>query len=221
MKRWRIRLLGFLARLVYGVVVKTVRPVFAGDGAAVSAAMERGEPLIFAFFHGQLAMMQAPYRGRRGLAIQMSRSGDGEIVARAIAPYGIEPIRGSSSRGGVSSLRALVEAMERGRDLGFACDGPRGPFHVVKAGVVHAARLTGARVFPVAAAPGRGFVFARSWDRFTIPLPFTRVFLAFGEPFSVARDADDAVVEAIRAGLEGELRRLFAIAESRARGSLD
>ena len=216
MKRFRIRLLGFLGRLLYGAVLKTIRPVFGADGAAVSAAMARGEPLIFAFFHGQLAMMQAPYRGRRGLAIQMSRSGDGEIVARAIAPYGIQAIRGSSSRAGVSSLRVLLEAMEQGRDLGFACDGPRGPYHQVKAGVAHAARLTGARVFPVGAAPRRGMVFAKSWDRFTIPLPFTAVFYAFGTSFTIARDADDAAVEAARAGLERELETLCGRAAARA-----
>lgn len=175
--------------------------------------MERGEPLIFAFFHGQLSMMQAAYRGRRGLAVQMSLSGDGEIVARAAAAYGILPVRGSSSRRGTGSLKALVDAFEAGRDLGFACDGPRGPYRTVKPGVVFAGMMTGARIFPVAAAPRRGITLRKSWDRFTVPLPFARFHVVLGEPLRLARDADDATLEIARAGLEVELRRLSDEAE--------
>ena len=193
-----------------------MRTRFGPDGADVLLAMERGEPLIFAFFHGQLSMMQPPYRGRRGLAVQMSLSGDGEIVARAVAAHGILPVRGSTSRRGTASLKAMVDAMESGRDLGFACDGPRGPYRTVKPGVVYAGMMTGARIFPVAAAPRRGITFRKSWDRFTVPLPFTRIDVVVGAPLRLARDADDATLESARAGLESELRRLSAEAEGRA-----
>lgn len=213
----RAAVLGFLGSLAYGFVRRSMRMRRGADFDPIREQVARGERAIFAFFHGQLAMMERPYpEGGPGLSIQVSRSRDGEIVSRALAPYRIRAVRGSSSRGGVASLRALVEELEGGRDLGFACDGPRGPRHVVKPGVVHAAMLCGAPIFPLAACPRWRFVFARSWDRFTIPLPGSAVYYAVGAPLRVPRDAGDEALESARARLEGELRRLSTVAEQRA-----
>jgi len=213
----RVAILGFLGSLVYGLVTRSMRMRRGPDFDPIREQVARGERAIFAFFHGQLAMMERPYpEGGPGLSIQVSRSRDGEIVSRALAPYRVQAVRGSSSSGGAASLRALVDALEGGRDLGFACDGPRGPRHVVKSGVVYAAMMSGAPIFPLAACPRWRFVFERSWDRFTIPLPGSEVYYAVGAPIRLDRDADDEALEAARARLEGELRRLTELASQRA-----
>src|SRR5438105_5568452 len=163
--RLRIAVAAFAARLLYGLVYKTIRPVLGDDARDALAAFERGERLVFAFWHGQLAMIQAPYRGRAtGICIQVSRHSDGEIIARAVRPYGIRAARGSATRGGIASVREMLEAHREGYDLAIAVDGPRGPLHEAKPGAIRLAQATGARLFPVACAPRRGHVFA-SWDR--------------------------------------------------------
>ena len=118
-----------------------------------------------------------------------SRSRDGELVARYVRHFGLSTVRGSSSRGGGSALRALVGAIQNGVDVAIVPDGPRGPREQLQPGVVTLAALSGAPVVPLAigARPARRL---RSWDRFLVPLPFARCVLAFGAPMRVDRDAD-------------------------------
>lgn len=218
-KRLRIALLGGLARGLYGLVRRTIRPAFAADGAELLAAFAANERVIVAFWHGQLAMLQPGYRGRgAGICVQVSRHSDGEIIARAIRPHGIRAARGSASRGGLASVREMVEARREGYDLAMAPDGPRGPLHRAKPGAIRLAQSTGSRLFPVAAAAERRWVFRRSWDQFTVPMPFTRVHYAIGGVVSVPREADEGAIEIKRAALERELDRLTEVAERRARG---
>jgi len=215
--RIRVALLGFAARCLYGLVKNTIRPVVGPDAREVLAAFENNERIVIAFWHGQLAMLQAGYRGRgAGICVQVSQHSDGEIITRAVLPFGIRVARGSATRGGLTSVRGMLEAHRQGYDLAIAPDGPRGPIHRAKPGATRLAQATGARLFPVACAPRRGAVF-RSWDRFTVPLPFTRVYYVAGTPLSVPRDADEEAVERARIALEQELSRATREAERRAR----
>jgi hypothetical protein len=216
-RRLRVAFLAFAATGLYGLVKGTIRPVVGPDAAEILEAFERNERIVIAFWHGQLAMMQKPYRGRgAGICIQVSRHSDGEIITRAVRPFGVRTARGSATRGGVASVRDMLDAFREGYDLAMAIDGPRGPFHQAKPGAIRIAQATGARLFPVAAAPRHGWRF-RSWDRFIVPRPFTRVHYTAGRAIALSRDTDDAAIEAARADLERELNRLTAEAERRAR----
>jgi hypothetical protein len=216
-RRLRLAALGLAARALYGFLKLTVRPVTFADAEEIFRTMARNERIIVAFWHGQLAMVQIPYRGP-GVCIQVSRHDDGEIISRAVRPYGIRTARGSATRGGVASLREMLRAFGEGYDLAVACDGPRGPLHQAKIGAVQLAQATGVRLFPIACAPRRGWVSHRSWDRFTIPRPFTRVYYAVGEPMLIRRDRIEGTTEEARRRLESELNRLTEEAERRARG---
>ena len=218
-KRLRVALLAYAATGLYGLVKATIRPVIGADAKEILEAFDKNERIVVAFWHGQLAMMQKPYRGRgAGICIQVSRHSDGEIITRAVRPFGVRTARGSATRGGVASVRDMLAALRDGYDLAMAIDGPRGPRHQAKPGAIRLAQATGTRLFPVAAAPRSGWR-ARSWDRFVVPRPFTRVYYTAGRPISLAKDADDAAIEAARAGLESELIRLTAEVERRAQES--
>ncbi len=216
--RFPVAVLGFTARLVYGLVQKTIRPVVVGDDShQLLDAFAKNERVLVAFWHSQLGMIQAAYRGRaKGICIQVSRHSDGEIVARATRAYGIRAARGSATRGGIASAREMLEAHREGYDLAIAADGPRGPRQRAKPGAIRLAQVTGARLFPVACAPRRGHAFA-SWDRFVVPLPFTHVYYTGGAPLSVTREADEQAVEQARERLERDLTRLTTEVERRAR----
>jgi len=189
---------------------KTVRIRFA-NAEELFARWERGEQVIVAFWHDRVVMMPIAYRGRK-LCIMNSQHRDGEIATRALARWGIRSVRGSATRGGAVGFMQLVNAFRDGYDLAVVPDGPRGPRHVAKLGVIHLARATGAPIFPVSYAATRKRQL-RSWDRLLIPLPFSRVVFVAGEPLAVPRHTDDDELEAKRLALEARLNDVTARAE--------
>ncbi|MFQ5784753.1 MAG: lysophospholipid acyltransferase family protein [Alphaproteobacteria bacterium] len=171
-------------------------------------------PFILAFWHGRLMMM--PYCWPRGRAMNMliSRHPDGRIVARVIARFGLASVEGSSGGDGSAALRAALRALARGECVGITPDGPRGPRMRASAGVVELARLSGAPVLPAAFAASRRRLL-ESWDRFVVPLPFSRGVFVWGAPVEVARDADAAAREAARRAVEDGLNAVTAEADCR------
>jgi lysophospholipid acyltransferase (LPLAT)-like uncharacterized protein len=166
------------------------------------------EPWCLALRHGQQFGLLAWPR-RRAVVALVSRSSDGELLARALARLGLGAVRGSSSRGGAGALLGLVRRLRRGGvDAAFAVDGPRGPASIVRPGALAAARGAGGLVVPIACAARPAFVFARSWDSFELPLPFARVGIVLGEPIAPTHPH---ALEAIGAELASLRRRAEAI----------
>jgi len=147
------------------------------------------------------------------LCIMNSWHRDGEIATRTLARWGIYSVRGSASRGGVRAFLQLVRAFREGYDLAVVPDGPRGPRYVVKLGVLHLARTTGALIYPVSYAASRAWQL-RSWDRLLIPQPFARLTFAVAEPLRVPSEATDADLETLRRELEQRLNAATAAAEA-------
>ena len=139
-----------------------------------------GEKIIFSGWHDQILMMVMAYRGD-GAKILISSSKDGELIARTIGYFGQGAVRGSSSRGGRAAFKQLLALGREKVDLGFTPDGPRGPRHELKEGIIQLARLSGRPVVPLAFVCSRGHRF-NSWDRFLVPYPFGRGVYSFGQP---------------------------------------
>ena len=170
-----------------------------------------GGHIILAFWHAQQLLIPAGYRGT-GAHVLISQHGDGEIIARIIARFGHEAVRGSSTRGGAGALRTLIKLGRAGKDLVVTPDGPRGPRHVAKLGVVQLAKTTGLPIVPLAFACSKKQLFS-SWDRFMVPYPFSRGLFLYGKPMFVPREGNDLALEADRLVLETELNRLTEEAE--------
>ncbi|MGK0360530.1 MAG: lysophospholipid acyltransferase (LPLAT)-like uncharacterized protein [Bradymonadia bacterium] len=136
-------------------------------------------PAVIAFWHGdQLALLRARPRGR--LIAPISASRDGRLQARVMRRFRIEDAPGSSSRGGLAAARALLRALRAGAIALVAVDGPRGPAQVAKPGAAFLSRRAGVALRPVGVAARRAYRLRRAWDRFALPLPFTRVVVVFG-----------------------------------------
>jgi lysophospholipid acyltransferase (LPLAT)-like uncharacterized protein len=131
-------------------------------------------PTLFAFWH--CSLLACAYRFRnKGIAILISQSFDGELIARTVERLGFVAVRGSSTRGGAAAVRGMAEAYGAGRICAFTVDGPKGPARIAKPGPVHVAELTGAGwIGAFHAQPVRAW-YLRSWDRFMIPIPFTTI----------------------------------------------
>jgi lysophospholipid acyltransferase (LPLAT)-like uncharacterized protein len=180
---------------------------------------DRGEPFILTFWHGRILMM--PKAWRKGVPINMliSRHRDGELITRAVKPLGIGTIRGSAAKpgsekdkGGLGALREILKSVKSGQCPGITPDGPRGPRMRASDGVAAIARMSGAPVIPGAWSARRRVVL-KSWDRFVIPMPFTRGVIVWGEPISVARDADASALEIARVKIEDALNAVTAKAD--------
>jgi lysophospholipid acyltransferase (LPLAT)-like uncharacterized protein len=169
------------------------------DGTMVPIGITIPGPVVFAFWHQ--AMLTCAHRFRnKGIAILISRSFDGELIARTVELLGFIAVRGSSSRGGVPALKQMADAYNAKHRCAFTADGPRGPAHVVKAGPVQLAQLCSATwIGCYHAHPSRAWYF-KSWDRFMIPKPFSTV--TFGWPRHVG--ADD--LSAVQAALDEAVR---------------
>ncbi len=174
---------------------------------------DRGQHVIIAFWHQRLLMMPfLPHRGKVGMLI--SRHRDGEFIARAVKFFGIDSIRGSSTRGGLSALRGMVRFFREGGNLAITPDGPQGPRQVVQIGVVELARQTGAPILPVTYAASRRKVFS-SWDGFHLPYPFSKVAYLWGEPILVPPETGKKGLEEKRLLLEESLKRITEEADRR------
>lgn len=169
------------------------------------------DPVIYTLWHGRLLPLTYLHRDQ-DIATLISRSGDGEYIARIVHGWGYVTARGSSSRGGGTGLRELVRRAREGRSLALTPDGPRGPRETLKPGVLLASQLTGLPLLPMSGGTDRAWWF-EGWDRFLVPKPFARIRVAYGEPVHVPRDADAATLDRIRQAVEAELQRLTRLVD--------
>lgn len=167
---------------------------------------KQGKPVIYAIWHGRLLPPAFLHRGQ-GVVTLISRSADGEYLARLLSRWGFDSVRGSSSRGGSEALRELVKHCRKGRSLAITPDGPRGPKQELKSGVLTAAQLSGVPIIPASSSASRGWWPGR-WDRFLIPKPFAKVRVQYAAPVIVPRDADEAQLEKMRKEIEHTLNRM-------------
>jgi len=145
---------------------------------------EPEQPRIFAFWHNRILLMPYIYErfcpGRRMLML-VSRSRDGEFITRIMNRFGIDGVRGSSSKGGSGALREMVRELEKrpARDIGITPDGPRGPKSRVQDGVLAISQASGKPIIPVTTHLSRKWELP-SWDRFQIPQPGSLCRLVVG-----------------------------------------
>jgi lysophospholipid acyltransferase (LPLAT)-like uncharacterized protein len=167
------------------------------------SVVDGGRQPVFAFWHGRI--LPATYYFRhRGIVVMTSENFDGEWIARVIERFGFGTARGSTSRGSLRALVQMKREMAQGKPTAFTLDGPRGPARTAQPGAVWLAKATGNPLLPFHIEAARHWS-ARSWDEAQVPLPFTTVALALGDPIDVPADADDAALEGIRRGLEQAL----------------
>ncbi len=146
----------------------------------------QGQPWIYAAWHDNTAAAVWAERGQ-GVAMMASASEDGELIARGIAAFGNEPIRGSSSAAGDKAVRDMVRALRAGRLAAVTPDGPRGPKYQLQPGALWIAGLSACPLVPYHIEASRQWVLKKSWDQHKIPKPFSTVYVSIGEPFFVER----------------------------------
>jgi lysophospholipid acyltransferase (LPLAT)-like uncharacterized protein len=214
MTRWenlRWAVVGVLGRRLLAAWTGSCRVETMGHEGYEKARRE-GKPVIILIWHGRI--LSVPYLFRkRGVAALVSPSRDGEILARIGEKWGYRAVRGSSSHSVVRAWAEMRQVLRRGGELIIVPDGPRGPARELKSGAVRLARDTGALLVPLSFSASRKR-FLKSWDRFLLIYPFSKVAAVYGEPVGVPADAGDEALERLRNDLERALIALDAEADA-------
>jgi lysophospholipid acyltransferase (LPLAT)-like uncharacterized protein len=163
----------------------------------VDALREQRTPMILALWHGQMLVPLWHHRAQ-DIGILISEHRDGEIIAQIAESLQLHTVRGSTSRGGGRALIGLVRALAEGHDIAITPDGPRGPAGSFAPGALVAAQRSGAPIVAIGVHAPKAWRL-KSWDRFVIPKPFSRVHIAYSEPtYVTAATPREAADEAPR-----------------------
>ena len=201
----------WLWKILYGLV--------RGIGSTLRIKVEnedkwtREKSCIFCGFHGRSFIFSQYYRNR-GWWVIISNSNDGDMQTYLFGRLGFPAIRGSTGRGGVRAAVEAIRVLKQGGSMAMTPDGPRGPAGVVQGGVMMMALKSGAALVPVGIS-ARPCIRVNSWDKFLVPLPFSKAVMIFGEPIHVPKGADEETVELLRIELEQEIHRLEKEADAR------
>lgn len=137
---------------------------------------------IFIFWHSQMLLGWWLFKNRRAAAL-VSKSKDGDILNRVLLNWNYKVIRGSSSKGGKEAINDIAEFVNKNNSAVLTPDGPRGPAKEIKNGALIISNRCGLPVIPVKIIYQRKKVLSKSWDKFEIPLPFSKCEVYFGKEF--------------------------------------
>jgi hypothetical protein len=203
-------LIPFLGRILIWLVGRSIRLKVLGKHA-IDELHDRGERVIYTFWHNRIFFMAYYYRGQN-IHVLVSQGLDGEYIARTIHGLGNQTIRGSTTRGGSMALVEMVKRLRAGFDGAFTPDGPQGPRYKVQPGVIRLAQKTGLAIAPVTFNSSRRKTL-QSWDGFIIPYPWSRGIFIYGPPIKVPSNATDSVIEDSVHELEEGLNRITSQAD--------
>ena len=178
-----------ILRIAVSIVLRTVS-VRWENRAALDTCVAQGFPCVLVFWHGSMLFPWWYLRRRNGAAL-VSMSKDGQLLADLLEAWGYRVLRGSSSRGNKEAMQSMRDALTDGHLLCVTPDGPRGPMHEMKMGALRAAQTMEVPLLMISVGYRRCWRL-KSWDRFEVPVPFTRATVRVAGPLR------------IDAGLEGE-----------------
>ncbi len=148
--------------------------------------IKNNKNFIFVFWHGTMLVPWFLMRDK-GLSTIISKSNDGEILARLLRKWKYNVRRGSSSTGGKEVLNMLIEDASNKNSVAITPDGPKGPEKIMKAGAVVIAKKTGTPIILVGAAYKQRLKL-KSWDKFEVPMFFTKACIKYSEPIYIERN---------------------------------
>ncbi len=190
----------FLAR----VLLFTVRLRVRGE-KNLHEARQADRPLLFAFWHGrQLGLFKA--NPEESLAVMTSLSRDGQMQSMICERFGLQVVRGSSSRSGLAGLLAMGKKLKQGVSVAVAVDGPRGPAFETKPGIVALAKVSACPIVPISIGYRRSWEFERAWDRFQVPKPFTLATVVYAKPLFVPASSTRQQLASLTEELNSRLR---------------
>jgi lysophospholipid acyltransferase (LPLAT)-like uncharacterized protein len=210
-QRILLLLIGWASYLAISLIGPTLRYSISFEEPPSPPDATHERPVIYSFWHRAVFASTWLWR-KAGIAVMVSRSFDGEYIARIIEKLGFIAVRGSSSRGGASALLGLKSQLEQGSSVAFTIDGPRGPKYVAKLGPVLLSRASAVPMAAFYVALSDAWVL-NTWDAMMIPKPFSKALARIGAKMRVPADADEAQMAEYHRQLQAALERVTSFAE--------
>lgn len=205
---WLATRLGWLAILLLGSLTR-----LRFHGREHFEKLRNGKhPFIYCIWHGKILIPIFVHRNEKVCAM-VSEHFDGEMIAQTLHRLGLLTVRGSSTRGGSRAMIAMIRILRAGGTGAIMPDGPNGPRHVFKPGIIAIAQRAQAYILPLTFASTAAWVL-KSWDRFTIPKPFSKSVAYYGEPIAVPANLTEAELETVRQRVEQRMLALEKEAEA-------
>jgi lysophospholipid acyltransferase (LPLAT)-like uncharacterized protein len=176
----------------------------------LAAALARAPSLVPCYWHQHQLYCCKFLLEQKGLKVGwlISPSVDGELGAMIVRRAGATAIRGSSTHTGARALRDYYQALVKDSVSPIITpDGPRGPRFTFKPGALLLSQMSGRPILPMAYAASRAWLI--KWDKFVIPMPFSRIVIAIGAPVYVPRVTDPAALERLQTEMAQRLKQLF------------
>ena len=194
------RLLGVLVFLAISVYRWTLRVSIVGEEHR-QAVRAQGKKPLHAIWHQRMVGGILAHRGE-GYVTMASKSLDGEIIATFLTLWGFKAARGSSSKGGDLAVLEFLEALKGAPGGALTPDGPRGPARRCKRGILTLAEQGDTLILPSSSSSSRP-KFLGSWDRFLLPLPFSRCVVVFAPALErVSGESEDAFLARAAAAID-------------------
>lgn len=207
----REKVLSFIGWVLISIWSRTVR-IQLIEKEIPDRLRAEGNNLIYAFWHGRQFLLFHSHRNT-GIVIPASESRDGDIQAGVLQHFGFDVVRGSSKRKGDRALLGLVDGLRKGKDIALAVDGPRGPIYEVKQGITYLAGKLNKPIVPVSTSAKRFWILEKIWDKYMLPVPFTRGVIVYGEPI-IVRGIQEEELESKRRELTDALNRVMNRADA-------
>jgi lysophospholipid acyltransferase (LPLAT)-like uncharacterized protein len=201
--RWKF--VGALGKMVLWLWAKSTRMKIVGE-EDYKRLREEGKPVVFLVWHGRIFIVPYFFR-RRGIMPLISPSKDGEIAAQVMFRWGYKILRGSGSHAIIKAWSEMIKELQSGGELIIVPDGPRGPNREMKLGGIKLAQESGAVLVPFTFSTSKK-KFLKSWDKFLMFYPFSKVVAIYGEHFTVPPDLSENELEALRRKIERYLVEL-------------
>ncbi len=145
------------------------------------------EQSVYALWHGDQILPLCLNSGRQIVAM-CSMSKDGEIQAGVLKDFGFIAVRGSSSHRAERALIETIRYARKGHFVAFTVDGPKGPIYKVKSGLLLVSQKLGIRLIPISAVAKHSLIFNKAWDKFKLPLPFSKTAVVYGNPIKINKE---------------------------------
>ena len=209
-RRWKVRLSGWFGPTFFRIWGRSLHIRCLGLENYMFKN-EKGQTPVYALWHENIPLGVYVHRNQ-GHGVMVSQHHDGDIVAKVIAPLGYRFARGSTSRGGARALLEMIDKKSFPGGVVLTPDGPLGPPFSIAPGVFQLAARTGRPIVAIGFSLSKCYRF-NSWDKMMIPMPFSRVVIAYSEPFFVSKSSGLDVDITL---LEKKMREAFERAHSAA-----
>ncbi len=212
-KKFKFFLIRKVAKILILAIIKTCRFKIVGYHN-IKTLRNKNIPIIYVYWHRHIFVTIYRFKNT-GARPLISLSGDGEIVSQVAEEFGMNPVRGSSSKGGARAFIKLLNTIKEDKsEVMITADGPKGPLREIKDGTIRLAQKTGSVIVPICWHGSRVKILEKSWDKFKIPLPFSTIVYAYGTPFEIPVDSSKDDYAHLKAKLKSAVDKLEQQAEA-------